>query len=188
MKAFGLSPTSVDVLVRNIAQMRVFAVAPTQRSHFKRVKAGLKVELQRVLSALGSELQMETWYTNPPQREFMYDLVWINVSGVMTLAVECESSGYPGDVIYDFKKLLHAKAPMKLLLFADSRHMGDIFDRIKEELNAYGGHLWGEQYVLVQFCNFTTGCLEAYSYEVPTAEGSRVPVTFTKCFEHRWPT
>ena len=113
--AFGAAPVTLSQLVRAMLQMRLFDATPSgvvqrmKRVEFRRVKPQLKVELWRVLKALGNQKKMVSLFEKEPS-EFLYDLVWINKAGTMKLAVECES-GNTKDVIYDFKKLFHAKAP-----------------------------------------------------------------------------
>src|SRR5882724_8978053 len=161
--AFGAAPVTLNELVRAILQMRGLfgatplsgVVQPMKRVEFRRVKPQLKIELRRVLEALGEKHRMRTMYTKkastkePKLKEFLYDLVWMNKAGMMTLAVECES-GNTKDVIYDFKKLFHAKAPMKVMVFSDSNNLANIFPEIEKALNCYGGNISGEQYVAVQ--------------------------------------
>jgi hypothetical protein len=161
--------------------MRVFDEVPRKRKEFKEVKARTKIEIARVLDDLGQTCQMETLYENHPQ-EFLYDVVWLNGSGTMELAVECEVSFSASDVLYDFRKLLHAKAPLKLMLFSDSSQLQreNIVGRIEEELKSFRGHVPGEEYIVVQFCNFQTGCMDAYRYRATRS------VDLEKFFTHAW--
>ena len=180
---FGSPPVTADALVRAMIEMQVFSSAPNGRAEFKAVKARMKHEIARVLDSLGRTCEMDTIHEGHPQ-EFLYDVVWITRSGTMALAVECETSMYVADVLYDFRKLLHAKAPLKLMVFSDSAQLRSqgIIGKIGEELKAFRGHLPGEEYVVVQFCNFDTGCLEAYRF---TATCS---LELEKFFSHAWPT
>jgi len=166
-----------------MTEMQVFSAAPTGRAEFKAVKAQMKHEIARVLDALGRTCGMETVHESHPQ-EFLYDVVWIAPSGTMGLAVECETSMYVADVLYDFRKLLYAKAPLKLMVFSDSAQLRrqSIIDRIADELKAFHGHLPGEEYIVVQFCNFQTGCLEAYRFVATRS------VELEKFHAHTWPT
>ena len=161
--------------------MRVFNEVPTKRKDFKEVKARTRIEIARILDELGQTCQMQTLYENHPQ-EFLYDVVWINASGRMELAVECEVSFSVADVLYDFRKLLHAKAPLKLMLFSDSSQLQreNIVGKIEEELKSFKGHVPGEEYIVVQFCNFHSGCMEAYRYEATRSVG------LEKFFTHDW--
>jgi hypothetical protein len=110
----------------------------------------------------------------------------------MRLAAEPETSMYGDDVLYDFRKLFHAKCPMKLVLFLDSpQHARNAeirrisVEMFENSMNSYDGYIPGEEYIIIQVCSLKTGCLEAYRYTVPE-QPDGLQRKLTKFFSHRW--
>ncbi|MGJ5813693.1 hypothetical protein [Paludibaculum fermentans] len=174
----------------------MFDVVPRNRSDLKAAKKRLKAEAWRVLAELGTQRGLISKYAGHPQ-EYLYDFVWLDGGGALALVVESETSMYGYDVLYDFGKLLHAKAPIKLILFLDSpliARNGEIrrisVDMIENALNSYTGHVAGEEYIVVQFCNLRTRCLEAYRWLVSESQTltlqSGESCKLVKFFSHSW--
>ncbi len=186
-------PITTEDLLKALTTMRVFVGVPKNRQDLKEAKKRLKAEAWRVLAALGDEHQMTSIYEGHPQ-EYLYDFVWLDNTGTLTLAVESETSMYGDDVLYDFRKLLHAKAAIKLVLFLDSplRARNPNIRRIsihmiEEALHSYTGHIPGEEYIAVQFCNLKTGCLEAYRWTAPESRSEDLlSCQLSPFFSHRW--
>jgi hypothetical protein len=169
----------------------MFETAPTRRIEFRRLGKGLmKAELWRVLDALGREYHLRSAYSckSENKREFLYDYVWLDRSGVMKLAVESESTALTNNVMEDFRKLIHAKAPLKMIVFSDGPQMRTIFQDLEKELQAYQGHVVGERYVAVQFCEFATGRMIAQCFDVVAPQSGVPVITRTEWLEHLWPS
>jgi hypothetical protein len=89
---------------------------------------------------------------------WLFDVVWKlpNDSG---LAMICESewSQNSSGVVYDFRKLLVGKAPLKLLIYDGGNCERDgqgVRDEIKKVMEAYRFHVQNEVYLLVSLGNF----------------------------------
>lgn len=186
--ALAMSPVPAELLVHSLAGMRVFLNAPRNYGEFKKVKRKLKSEMGRVLTELGQAHGLETRYEGH-RHEYLFDAVWMNHERAMILAAESEAGIYVPEVLYDFEKLFYAKAPMKLLLFSDSPMIQreHLIQRIEDDLRGFKGHIAGEEYIIVQFCNFETRKMQAYRYAI-NGSGANGSTRFVKFFEHEWPS
>jgi hypothetical protein len=60
------------------------------------------------------------------QGEYLLDVIWQNPAPCADLLLACESEwGDCGSVCEDFEKLMHVKAPLKLMIFCTGDHEKD---------------------------------------------------------------
>jgi len=132
--------SAVDLARRIVAKIPEY-IFPDSRGNWP--------ELRTIIADIGADLGMETHLTHGPtkRKEFLCDVCWINPQTYcMELAVESEMAGN-SDVVADFKRLLHAKPPIKLIIFDRGPKYGPmVVVDIEEELRRYRGHVKGEQY------------------------------------------
>lgn len=106
------------------------------------------------------------------QGEYMLDIVWFRNSDTadIVLAVECEWGG-KRNVLEDFDKLLHIKAPLKVMIFSTSRHDEQAQAVLKEiqasYMEKFTQHVEGEHYILIEFVDPQKKAF-CHSYLVPT--------------------
>jgi hypothetical protein len=121
----------------------------------------------------------------PACSEVMLDQVWFPLEGDQhfVFAMECEwgnqrdrkSKKYDAvakDVRYDFRKLLHVKAPLKMLVYAsdnDSMRMA-IHGQVKDAMIHYPYHVEGETYVFVEFAPGN----KCFRYKLPITKTGRL--------------
>lgn len=110
------------------------------------------VQVLHILGDIGRGLNMDVHYTDRARAlgEFLFDLVWLGSHG-MELAVESEWNGV-GNVLVDFKKLVHVKAPIKLLVCDTAKTESQVLPKLHDYLAAYHDHRAGEHYVVVDLC------------------------------------
>lgn len=121
-----------------------------EAGHFRGVFTEWTTNLKRLFAAMGRSHGFET-RSSESNREFLFDLVWINrETHRMELALEAEWKR-PGDVEYDFNKLLYAKSSIKLLisdLWIDAQ-LDDLHRRAQAELLKFKDHRAGEHYLFL---------------------------------------
>ncbi|HEV1284358.1 MAG TPA: hypothetical protein VNU44_03580 [Bryobacteraceae bacterium] len=152
---------------------------PLPQSGSELEKSGRKAstnEINRVFRALGLGLGLKVRHKLPPrlkdetreikrsmrehpEREFLYDVDWMDDDGRLALAGESELSTFQHTVMHDFSKLLHAKCPIKFLIYTDFKK--DVRPAAKTELIKYGRNAPGEEYILINLCNWRTRFLES---------------------------
>lgn len=98
---------------------------------------------------IGRERGLEVKRTDSAaeRSEFLFDLCWIQNSNNeygMQLALECEWQEY----LSDFKKLIHAKAPVKVLVFAWKKPEQKI-EEVRQWISRSQIQLPEEQYLLI---------------------------------------
>ncbi|MGD1094044.1 MAG: hypothetical protein ABSB35_18930 [Bryobacteraceae bacterium] len=102
---------------------------------------------------------------NDPKREFMWDHVWIsNEDGQLALVLESEWSKWGELVLEDFKKLLYAKAPLKVLVYVEQKENLMAWEAMKRCLQSFAFHLDGEHYLIVNLRGWDSGSVEAVLY------------------------
>ncbi len=191
--AFGKPSITAIQLLETIKKMQVFDRVPTTRGQFVHdVTSFGSTARKRVIAELGRVLEdegykqlprMETLHAKHP-KEFLCDVVWKDrSSGVITLVAESEVGHSNKHVLEDFIKLFSVKSPLKLMLFCVRGEPRDVIKLLEKELNSYGWLIPGEEYALVHFCHFTTGCLEAYRFVVGA---DNRPTKLTKFYVHPW--
>src|SRR6185437_16236482 len=68
------------------------------------------------------------------------------------LAVESEWNTAPGEVVYDFEKLMAIKAPLKLMLYRVTKgSKAEVQKQIEKYLTEFRQHVADENYVLCEF-------------------------------------
>lgn len=105
------------------------------------------------------------------QREYMLDLLWFADSETndILLAVESEWGG-KRNVWEDFDKLMHIKAPLKVMILSTNRHGEQSQAVVKgiQELymQKFSQHVKGEEYLLIEFVH-PHKRVHCHHYEVP---------------------
>jgi hypothetical protein len=121
----------------------------------------------------------------PACSEVMLDQVWFPLEGDQhfVFAMECEwgnerdrkgkkYDSVAKDVRYDFRKLLHVKAPLKMLVYTaddDIMRMA-IHGKIKDAMIHYPFHVEGESYVFVEFAPGNN----CFRYKLPITKTGRL--------------
>lgn len=139
-----------------------------------RVRSGKKwtAAVKEVLLELGKERKR---YVAPDvsinQRGYMCDLLWFadSNSNDILLAVESEWGG-ARNVWEDFDKLMHIKAPLKVMILSTSRH-GDQSEAILKGIcelymQKFSQHVEGEEYLLIEFVD-PHETVHCHHYRVP---------------------
>jgi hypothetical protein len=89
------------------------------------------------------------------ERGFLLDIVWWKNTELMDIALAVESElGKDKEVWHDFGKLMIVKAPQKLMIYETNHHekeSANMRNRIKEYMRKFTHHIYGEQYVLLEF-------------------------------------
>lgn len=91
--------------------------------------------------------------------EWMYDLVWASVQDdpwqlrEIPLAMQCEWSTHPDDIVWPFEKLLVVKSGHKLMVFQqaaenDVRH---VMEQLRSMAKAFKTTFQGERYLLAGY-------------------------------------
>jgi len=121
----------------------------------------------------------------PACSEVMLDQVWFPLEGDQhfVFAMECEwgnqrdrkgkkYDAVAKDVRYDFRKLLHVKAPLKMLVYtADNDSMRTAIHRqVKDAMIHYPYHVEGECYVFVEFVPGN----KCFRYQFPVTKTGRL--------------
>ena len=105
------------------------------------------------------------------QREYMLDLLWFGDSDTndIVLAVESEWGGTT-NVWEDFDKLMHIKAPLKVMILSTSQRGEQSQALVKgiQELymQKFSQHVKGEEYLLIEFVH-PNKIVYCHHYEVP---------------------
>lgn len=103
--------------------------------------------------------------------EWLFDLVWADGNDnpswqffEMPLAMECEWSTTKGDIIYDFEKLLVAKARHKLMVFQQKSQddINSIIASLKDIIKHFKMTYPGERYLLAGY----SASNHKFSYEL----------------------
>ena len=150
-----------------------------------RTKGGWTAEVLRVLRELGKK---KHFYISPDprakQRGYLLDMIWQRKERDekrsypdVVLAIESGRDPYRKD-LDDFEKLMHVKAPQKLLVFRSIRRAGDgqvfISDVEEKYMAVFSQHICGEEYILVEFPKDERAAFR-YRYVVPrNGKNSRV--------------
>lgn len=82
--------------------------------------------------------------------EKLYDLIWLDDALRMRLAAEIEWNKTPGEIAYDFQKLLYAKTPLKIMIHSRQNQEKTVLPVLRDMLLGYRGHIEGEEYVVIQ--------------------------------------
>jgi RNAse (barnase) inhibitor barstar len=96
-------------------------------------------------------------YPTPKDREWLYDLIWFQNSPQkhlerLVMALESEWSRDPDEILYDFEKLLVARAPLKVMIFQDNgRNLDALWQMFEKSLQTYAHHDPTELYVWAAF-------------------------------------
>lgn len=112
-------------------------------------------------------------------RQWLWDLVWWNDRAGykrVELAVESEWNRSSKEIIYDFKKLMAVKSPLKVMVYRVSRTAkARVEKEIKRYLMEFGQHLKGECYIFCEFQrNGAEWTCECRLFKVPVAPHGRI--------------
>jgi len=105
------------------------------------------------------------------QPEFLLDLLWFRDAKTNDIVLAVESEwGNKKNVLDDFGKLMHIKAPLKMMVLSTSRH-GDQSKEVisgiqKLYMENFSQHVKGEVYLLVEFVHPEL-CAHSFLFEVP---------------------
>jgi len=116
------------------------------------------------------------------QGEYLLDFIWQKPAPCADLLLACESEwGDCGSVCEDFEKLMHVKAPLKLMIFCAGDHEKD-FSKIRKGIESkymaeFTQHLEGEKYILLEFTAQPQG-VHGYEFIVPPTRGRLDAVRF----------
>ena len=114
------------------------------------------------------------------ESEFLFDLCWIRNSQDgygMELVLECEW----GEYLSDFRKLLHAKAPVKVLVFAWRRSEEKLAE-IKNWIDRSQFKLPEEQYLIINLpdsCDVRDPVRLTFTGDIFSSQGHRRPLPET---------
>jgi hypothetical protein len=98
----------------------------------------------------------EVLYTRPPDEEskrkseFLVDLCAF-ADQQMVLALESEWGTTPESFFFDFRKLLHLKTPLKIMICDLPVAIKDELRSVAEFLARYPDHRFGEEYIIFNF-------------------------------------
>ncbi len=155
--------------VEAFAQMLITRIPDRQQQFDEIIKSkdftSWTLAAKYALKEIGDEFKYESIFTDSKAgaREFLVDFLWWHRGEDGEWAVlACESEwgntrnvrGNPQAVAEDFEKLFSLKSIFKLLLFSsydDSRRQEEIINELNRYLQLYGGHVEGEQYLVIDF-------------------------------------
>lgn len=112
--------------------------------------------IKDALRTIGERCGYYVAATPGPEPEFLFDLVWFKSSQAndIVMAAESELEKKEVKIWQDFQKLLHVKAPLKLLVFQGAESdwapkiLGGIHQRYFEK---FSQQVSGERYIFVEF-------------------------------------
>lgn len=170
--SFGPPPISPDKIVAVISE-RVYPLLPKHHSGPQQCRRALTDALYTGLRSLTDESQFYVRHKanglkrNDPNRELMWDHVWVSKQDAqLALVLESEWSKWEGLVVDDFKKLLYAKAPLKVLVYVEQKENLKVPTAVEECLKSFPFHFVGEQYLIVNARGWRSGHVEACLYEI----------------------
>jgi hypothetical protein len=148
-------------------------------------------EFRRLAEKLNYDVRLSA--TEPRNYEFLYDICFLKTSGEFNdrngyfttakplqrsvLVLECEWSPIEEEIIYDFSKMLLARADLRCLIFyRNSRQLVDSFiARVKTSIAAYEQSESRDRYLLCGLYERKTTftMLDGNGGEVTTSKGER---------------
>jgi GH15 family glucan-1,4-alpha-glucosidase len=142
----------VALFVRKVANLR-----PGSRpDRTKAVKQALR-EIGRDMKFYVAPDDSPVSAPRDPESEFLYDMVWFRNDDAndMVMALESEMDRRsPEEILKDFQKLLHVKAPLKILVFqgVEPEWGENILKGVRDKyLLKFSQHVQGERYIIVEF-------------------------------------
>ncbi|HMD40021.1 MAG TPA: hypothetical protein VKH15_12110 [Candidatus Acidoferrum sp.] len=113
------------------------------------------------------------------QPEFLLDFLWFRSSDHNDIALAVESElGRQKAVLDDFQKLLHIKAPLKMLIFSTTRHGSEsraVLEGVcKSYLQKFTQHVKDEEYLFIEFVDPEKAAYYHY-FKVPEHGGVENP-------------
>lgn len=156
MDRFG-EVTDINDIVREIldGRRRVWK----ERQLGKAAKKPQYTEAMRqVLCDLGTKRGYKCHPSKSPEGEghsaWLWDFVWWRKKGIGLCLVAETEWGNAKEARFDFKKLLVAKSPLKLMIFNGNHseeHQKDVMGEFEAVLRKYQYHFAGETYVAIGF-------------------------------------
>jgi hypothetical protein len=131
-------------------------------------------QIMLALERLGATVNLDVYPETPlpkrlrkRNRACMWDMSWWQNDSRLVLACESEL-GHPGEVSFDFAKLLAAKAPWKLLI-TDAGATGHTTEALQEttdyKIKEHNDHRMCETYVWIDLqCDDEGGDLRAFEF------------------------
>ncbi len=118
-------------------------------------------EIKRRFANLGESLGFN-FLPKACEPQWLFDFIWFKNDAKhvnclfkeLDMVLESEWAKYLDDVVFDFQKLLIAKAPLKVMIFQSWDH--DVisrFERLREEIESFEPKIPGETYLLAAFVN-----------------------------------
>ena len=182
---FGNPITNATTIAYRIAaEIGLRVPLREDRKEFIRADPAWADALMGILRDLGTEFGCETHCMKPGGgRASVFDLIWLSERGLLMLAAEIEWTSTLTDVRVDFKKLLHAKSPLKLMILARPDPEGTILPQLAKSVVEYAGHVEGEEYVIIQLSDRAHRSqhrrLHACRFLVPKTDGMLSPGTIS---------
>ena len=125
-----------------------------------------------------------TIFPNDRKGEFLVDFLLHKEGYGAVLAVESEWGTHISEIIEDFEKLIHVKAPYKLMIFNSARSDAKtevIKAAFGSEMRKYSQYCSGEQYIFVEFKSGDSALSYTTIFECSREISS--PVAFTNLIE-----
>jgi hypothetical protein len=175
---FGDAPLEMDVLAQTLLErVRPIAKAVEERNPQSSPTPWTRAVYQ-VLRELGCGLGFDVYSCLPDcHGEWLFDTVWKRKTGDLALVAESEWAQATKEILYDFRKVLIAKAPIKLLVYDGGDEeccSQSIRNAIEECMEAYSAHVPGESYLLVSF-----GPTSQYAHSFTVHDGVVPSIKFT---------
>jgi hypothetical protein len=103
---------------------------------------------------------------NDAARELMWDFVCVRkCDGLMALALESEWSDKRAIVLDDFCKLFYAKAPLKVLIYAEQGPNRTVWKEMQETIKLHPFYFAGERFMILNLRAWESWDTEAVLYE-----------------------
>jgi hypothetical protein len=150
-------PMEYAVLVE---QIRAYLAALPDRLDRGRSDSEWTTEIKCGIGQIGTDADFRACASRYPastDREWLFDLIWFRNSPEgsleeLELALESEWCRDPGEIFYDFEKLLVARAPIKVMIFQDNGdNLGSLWEKFDQSLRTYQQHGEHEIYLLAAF-------------------------------------
>lgn len=113
----------------------------------KKMFKGIKGYLDK--TAFGSEVKYARKEND--SHEWMLDLVWWKKEYGAVMALESEASDRKSkSIVWDFKKLMSFKSPLKIFIFQQTKKSLPVVDEIRQTIKDFRQHSSSELYLIVE--------------------------------------
>lgn len=132
------------------------------------------VRALEAFAELSGKYTCQCWPSRPRRGEYLWDVSWRvdDIPGNLELLLVVESEwGKPADVLFDFHKLIVAKARLKVLLTDSLGHPERIRSKLESALRSFSHHTAGERYLWIDVTGRPTGGkLFPFTFTAPGSE------------------